>query len=174
MAGNTRRRVRIFLPILAAIVFLAAGCSDDDDDGDSEDDAVETTTADAGDDDAAGSDNACPTDGCTIAIADVTSTDDGELELTFDANFIPDFSANHIHIYWDSFTADQVSADAADRDVEQGAWVATDAYPTYTTEADVSIATRGDSETLCVTAGDGDHNVLDSSIFECISVTDSL
>ena len=54
--------------------------------------------------------------------------------VTWNANFAPDFSKNHIHVYWDKYTADQVSDDAAKRGVKQGEWVPTDDYPEYVTE----------------------------------------
>ena len=85
-----------------------------------------------------------------------------ELKLTWDANFVPSASNNHIHVYWDTYTAEQVSNDAAARGVDQGEWVPTDAFPDYVTEGATSVANRGDSTQLCVTAGDSDHNVIDS------------
>ena len=57
----------------------------------------------------------------------------------------PDFSKNHIHVYWDKYTADQVSNDAAARGVTQGEWVPTGDYPQYVTEGAVSTSVRGDS-----------------------------
>ena len=83
-------------------------------------------------------------------------------------------SGNHIHIYWDTWTADQVSNDAASRGVKQGEWVPTDAYPTFVTEGAVSVTKRGKSTTLCVTAGDGNHDVIDSSIVNCHKVANLL
>ena len=87
---------------------------------------------------------------------------------------MPDVSKNHIHIYWDIYKADQVSSDAEDRGVKQGEWVPTDEVPTYETESAVSTANRGDSTTLCVTAGDRDHAVIDSEIVDCYDVSDLL
>ena len=63
-----------------------------------------------------------------MTISDVENDGD-ELRITWEANFTPDFSKNHIHVYWDTYSADQVSDDAADRGVEQGEWVPTDEYP---------------------------------------------
>ena len=117
--------------------------------------------------------NACPADGCAIRILDVTREGD-ELNITWEANFAPDVSRNHIHIYWDTYTADQVSSDAEARETTQGEWVPTDAYPRYVTESEVSVANRGTSTTVCVTAGDRDHAVLDSAIFDCRDVSDQL
>ena len=42
--------------------------------------------------------------------------------------------------------------------------------PEYVTEGAVSTEARGDSTTMCVTAGDRDHNVIDSSIVDCCDV----
>lgn len=144
------------------MVLVLAACGGDD------------TAADGGGDSAEGPvSNACPSDGCEVRIANVTAIGD-ELGVTFDANFLPDVSRNHIHIYWDTYTADQVSSDAESRGVAQGDWHPTDAYPNYTTESAVSLANRGDSTTLCVTAADRDHAVLDSSIVHCVDVSSEL
>ncbi len=113
--------------------------------------------------------NACPVDGCRIVITDAQKQGD-ELRLTWKANFTPNFSKNHIHVFWDKYTADQVSNDAAARGKVQGEWVPTDAYPVYVTEDVVSTAKRGTSTAVCVTAGDRDHNVIDSSIVNCRDV----
>ncbi len=161
----------LLTPVLIASIALFAGCGDDDDDASSssaaEAPATEApSTADDGQ-------NACPVDGCTVTISDVQK-DGEELRITWEANFAPDFSKNHIHVFWDTYTADQVSDDAADRGVEQGEWVPTDEYPEYVTEGPVSTAARGDSTTLCVTAGDRDHIVIDSSLVDCYEVSELL
>ena len=117
--------------------------------------------------------NACPVDGCSITITDVRKQGT-ELRLTWKANFTPNFSKNHIHVFWDKFTADQVSNDAAARGKVQGEWVPTDDYPVYVTGDVVSTAKRGTSTSVCVTAGDRDHNVIDSSIVNCRNVADLL
>ena len=117
--------------------------------------------------------NACPKDGCQISIASAEKSGE-ELKLVFDSNFAPEVARNHIHIYWDNFTADQVSKDAKSRDVVQGNWHPTDDYPDYMTQSDASVSARGDSNTLCVTAGDRDHNVIDSSMVHCLDVSDNL
>ena len=114
--------------------------------------------------------NACPPEGCEITITDVAAQGD-ELLVTWEANFDPDVSRNHIHIYWDTYTADEVSSDAEARGMTQGDWHPTDAYPTYVTESGASVANRGESTTLCVTAADRDHAVLDSSIVDCRDVS---
>jgi hypothetical protein len=117
--------------------------------------------------------NACPPEGCTITIVDAAREGD-EIAVTWETNFKPDISRNHIHVYWDIYTADQVSSDAEARGVTQGEWVPTDVVPTYVTESAVSVDTRGDSTTICVTAGDRDHAVIDASLVDCRDVSDLL
>lgn len=117
--------------------------------------------------------NACPADGCSIMIVDV-ARQGHEIAVTWEANFVPDVSKNHIHVYWDIYTEDQVSSDAEARGVKQGEWVPTDVVPTYVTESVVSVETRGDSTVICVTAGDRDHVVIDASLVDCRDVSDLL
>lgn len=117
--------------------------------------------------------NACPADGCAITIVDAARQDD-EIAVTWEANFKADVAKNHIHVYWDIYTADQVSSDAEARGVKQGEWVPTDVVPTYVTESAVSVDTRGGSTTICVTAGDRDHAVIDASLVDCRDVSDLL
>jgi hypothetical protein len=162
--------------LLLPFAVLAASCGDSDGDdgttagGTEGGEAAATTAAESGGDGAA---NACPPDGCLITIVDVVQSGE-ELEVTWEPNFTPDVDRNHIHIYWDIYTADQVSSDAADRGVEQGEWVPTADMPTYLTEGPVSVTTRGESTTLCVTAADGDHAVIDASLIDCRDVSDLL
>lgn len=117
--------------------------------------------------------NACPPEGCEITITAV-EPDGDELAVTFEANFLPDFSRNHIHVFWDDVSADQVSSDAESRGVEQATWTPTDEYPVFVTGSETSLATRPDSTMLCVTAGDRDHVVIDSSMVHCMDVSDHL
>jgi hypothetical protein len=117
--------------------------------------------------------NACPPEGCTITIVDAAREGD-EIAVTWETNFKPDVSRNHIHVYWDIYTADQVSSDAEARGVTQGEWVPTAVVPTYVTESAVSVDTRGGSTTICVTAGDRDHAVIDASLVDCRDVSDLL
>lgn len=147
--------------LLAALTLALVACGGDDSSGD-----------DGGSDGGPVS-NGCPADGCEVRIADVSQSGD-ELAVTFDANFLPDVSRNHIHIYWDTYSADQVSSDAESRGVTQGDWHPTDAYPNYTTDSAASVANRGDSTTLCVTAADRDHAVMDSSLEHCVDVSSEL
>jgi hypothetical protein len=160
--------------LLPLAVLAACGDSDGDDDttsaGTEGGQAAATTAAEGTGGSAA---NACPTDGCMITIVDVVPSGE-ELEVTWEPNFTPDVDRNHIHIYWDIYTAEQVSSDAADRGVEQGEWVPTADMPSYVTEGPVSVTTRGESTTLCVTAADGDHAVIDPSLVDCRDVADLL
>ena len=117
--------------------------------------------------------NACPAEGCEIKIANVSKSGD-ELDITFEANFLPDVSRNHIHIYWDTFTAGQVSSDAEANGLVQGDWVPTDVYPKYTTDGATSVANRNKSKTMCVTAAGRDHAVFDSKVSHCVDVSSHL
>jgi hypothetical protein len=117
--------------------------------------------------------NACPEVGCDVRIDEVMRAG-AELRIRWTANFVPDIARNHIHVYWDSFTADQVSHDAEARGVKQGSWHPTADYPSYTTEREASVARRGRSTRICVTAGDHDHVVIDAVRYECVDVNDLL
>ena len=134
---------------------------------------AKTTATTAAPKSTASQQNACPVDGCQIEITDVQKSGT-ELRLTWKANFTPDFSKNHVHVYWDKYTADQVSNDAKSRGVVQGEWVPTADYPIYVTGDVVSTSKRGTSTKICVTAGDRDHNVIDSSIVNCRDVANLL
>ena len=151
---------------VSLVALFLAGCGSDEPTAGSGTD--ETTTESS-----APVANACPAEGCKITIVDVAK-DGGEIAVTWEANFVPDVSKNHIHVYWDRYTADQVSSDAEARGVTQGEWVPTDVVPTYVTESAVAVATRGDSTTLCVTAGDRDHVVIDATLVDCRDVADLL
>jgi hypothetical protein len=146
--------------LLVAAVLV--GCGSDDDSS-----ATNTDT------EAAPTQNACPVDGCEVTI-DTVEADGDELKLTWSANFAPDFSKNHIHVYWDTYSVGQVSSDATANGLEQGVWVPTDAYPTYTTDEVISTASREGSTTLCVTTSDGDHNVIDKDLVNCVDVSSHL
>ena len=149
--------------VLVAVTLGAAACSSDA--------KVESSaTTQSGDASESGGQNACPVDGCKIAITNV-EVDGQELKVVWNANFDPDFSKNHIHVFWDNYTAAQVSNDAQAKGQTQGEWVPTDDYPGYVTEGAVSTSVRGNSTTVCVTAGDRDHNVIDSSIVDCRDVS---
>lgn len=117
--------------------------------------------------------NACPPEGCSIEILDVAKSGT-ELVVNWKANFLPDVSRNHIHVYWDNFTAEQVSSDAEAKGFVQGDWVPTSAYPSFTTEGAMSLSNRGESTTICVTTGNRDHAVLDPTAVHCMDVSASL
>lgn len=141
---------------------LVASCGDDDENG--------TTTATTVAPQTTALANACPPDGCRARIVDASRAGE-ELRLTFDANFTPDMSRNHLHVFWDTFAANQVSDDAERRfGVTQGDWVPTADNP-FTTADAVSVGVRGESKRICVTAGDRDHNVLDPSLSDCRDVS---
>ena len=115
--------------------------------------------------------NACPVDGCAIKIVAVQKEGD-ELRLTFEANFTPDFSRNHIHVWWgENFTVQQVSNNAEPvHQVKQGEWHPTADYPDYVTQSAVSTSVRGTAKTICVSAGDRNHDIIDVAIFQCMDV----
>lgn len=117
--------------------------------------------------------NACPAEGCAVTIDDAV-LEGTEIKVTWETNFVPDISKNHIHIYWDIYTAEQVSSDAEANNLTQGEWVPTADVPSYVTESAVSVDKRGDSHTICVTAGDRDHAVIDPTAVDCIDVSDLL
>lgn len=119
--------------------------------------------------------NACPVDGCTIRIISAEKSGD-ELKLTFEANFTPDFSKNHIHIWWgEQFDVKQVSNNAETvHGMKQGSWHPTDEFPAYTTQSAASVAERNGATSLCVSAADRNHDILDPSLFECTSVAEHL
>lgn len=115
--------------------------------------------------------NACPDVGCQVRIVSVTAAAGGELTLDLEANYAADVSANHFHVYWDHFTAQQVSDDAERRfGVSPGDWVPTGDDP-YTTADATSVTERVDSSRICVTAGDRDHNVIDPKLYQCTDVS---
>lgn len=116
--------------------------------------------------------NACPIDGCEVTITGVKAAGD-ELELTYEANFTPDVSKNHIHAWWgEQYTVEQVGRNAeTDHGVTQGRWHRHDDYPTYVTKEAVSTSVRDGATTVCVSAADRDHNILDASIYHCVDVS---
>jgi hypothetical protein len=165
VASASMHRARYLLAgqtVVLALAVLAAGCGSDKDKGAAASSSTTTTVA---------TQNACPTSGCSVTITDVKK-EGTELRVSWTANYAPDFSKNHIHVYWSKYSADQVSDDAAKRKVVQGEWEPTDSYPTYLTEGAVSTKVRADSPKICVTAGDRDHIVIDSSIVNCRDVSD--
>jgi hypothetical protein len=116
--------------------------------------------------------NSCPVDGCDVSIIAVQKAGD-ELRLTFKANYTPDMSHNHIHVWWsENFKVEQVSNDAETvHHVTQGEWHPTADYPNYITQSGASTKVRGKAKTLCVSAADGDHSILDVKIYHCTDVS---
>ncbi|MFT7647612.1 MAG: hypothetical protein ACI8Y4_002362 [Candidatus Poriferisodalaceae bacterium] len=159
-------RRKPWIALVLAFGLFGASCGDSDD-------AMEPSVSEAGEgsDDAA--QNACPADGCQINFGTIEKSGD-ELEITWDLNFDPDINSNHIHIYWDNFSAAQVSNDATERNVIQGDWVPTDLSPVYVTDGPASTSVRGDSTTLCLVAADRDHNVIDEGVEICKDVSEFL
>ena len=114
--------------------------------------------------------NACPVDGCQVRITAAERAGD-EIRLTFEANYTPDVSRNHFHVFWDTYSAKQVSVDAQSRfGLAVGDWVPTADNP-FTTTGPASVRMRGQSTTLCVTAGDRNHNVIDPGLVDCRDVS---
>lgn len=158
---------KITLALVLSLALLSSACGSDTDDA-----AEETTETESGDGESA-TQNACPADGCKIDFGELAKVGD-EISVTWDMNFEPDLNNNHIHIYWNNFTAAQVSNDATDRGVAQGEWVPTDLTPSYETEGASSTSVRGESTTLCLVAADRDHNVIDESTEVCRDVSEFL
>lgn len=159
----TGRKTWLLAVLSLALIAAACGSDSDEDDADAGTAEVEESTLQ----------NACPADGCMIDFGALAKSGD-EIEVTWEMNFAPDVDANHIHIYWDNFTASQVSNDATERGVTQGEWVPTDLAPSYVTSGAASTAVRGDSTTLCLVAADRDHNVIDESTQICTDVSEYL
>ncbi len=115
--------------------------------------------------------NACPVDGCEVRITGVKRAG-AELALTFEANFTPDLSKNHLHVWWgELYTVEQVSDDAEPvHKVTQGDWHLTDDYPAYTTQGAASPSARGGARRLCVSAADRNHIVIDVTAYHCVDV----
>lgn len=119
--------------------------------------------------------NACPVDGCTVKIVKVEKSGT-ELAVVFEANFKPDMSKNHIHIWWgENYSVEQVSGNAETvYKVKQGEWHPTDAYPNYVTQSAASVSVRGNAKSLCVSPADRNHDILDAKIVMCLDVSDYL
>jgi hypothetical protein len=173
MQAKLRSVVRV--GVMVVVLAGSAACGDDDEGGTVSSATTVATTATPGTDHHDGGTtvapaaNACPVEGCKITIASAEKAGD-EIVLRFDANFTPDISRNHFHVYWDRFDAKQVSNDAQTRHgVVQGDWEPTADNP-FTTAGTVSVSVRQASTRVCVTAGDRDHNVLDPSLVDCRDV----
>jgi hypothetical protein len=119
--------------------------------------------------------NACPVDGCSVKIIAVKRSGD-ELLLTLEANYSPDISKNHIHVWWGvNYTVDQVSNDAETvHHVKQGEWHPMADYPSYITQSAASMKVRGNSKTICVSPADRNHNIIDVKVFQCVDISNQL
>jgi len=118
--------------------------------------------------------NACPVDGCEVKILEVKPAGD-ELTLTFEANFKPDVSKNHLHVWWgEQYDIKQVGRNAKDFGVEKGKWHRHDDYPNYTTTGAASTSIRDGAVTICVTAADRNHNILDVALYHCVDASGHL
>ena len=118
--------------------------------------------------------NACPVDGCEVKILAVKPAGE-ELMLTFKANFMPDVSKNHLHVWWgEQYDVKQVGRNAKAFGVEKGKWHRHDDYPDYTTTGAASTSIRDGAVTVCVTAADRNHNVLDANLYHCVDASDHL
>lgn len=118
--------------------------------------------------------NACPVDGCEVKILGIKPAGE-ELALTFEANFMPDVSKNHLHVWWgEQYDVKQVGRNAKTFGVEKGKWHRHDDYPDYTTTGAASTSIRNGAVTVCVTAADRNHNVLDATLFHCVDASDHL
>ena len=171
-----RAKLRGAVTVGVVLLALAAlgGCGEDDDgavDSGSGSAGTTTTAMDhGGGSSVPAAANACPVEGCKITIVSAEKAG-SEIELGFTANYTPDISRNHFHVYWDRFDAKQVSNDAQTKfGVVQGEWEPTADNP-FTTAGTVSVSVRQASTKVCVTAGDRDHNVLDPSIVDCRDVS---
>ncbi len=119
--------------------------------------------------------NACPVDGCNVEITEVRRAGE-ELQLTLQANFTPDVAKNHLHVWWgENFTVKQVGRSAVTvHGVTQGRWHRHDDYPIYITTGAASTSVRGEAKTLCVSAADRNHNILDIRLYHCVDAGDYL
>lgn len=119
--------------------------------------------------------NACPVDGCDISIERVARSGE-ELEITFNSNFTPDVSKNHSHVWWgENYNVQQVGRNAEPvYNVKQGRWHRHADYPTYITQGAASTKVRGQAPTICVSAADRHHNILDVKKYHCVDARQHL
>lgn len=119
--------------------------------------------------------NACPVDGCEVRIVGIERSGE-ELELSFDSNFSPDVSKNHFHVWWgERYTVKQVGRNAETvHRVTQGRWHRHDDYPQYITKGAASTSVREGASTICVTAADRNHNIIDVQVYHCVDASSHL
>lgn len=117
----------------------------------------------------------CPQEGCRVKITEIKSAG-SELRLTFEANFKPKMPGTHIHVWWgENFTIEQVGLNAQTKyGVPTGEWDYTDDYPDHSTHGPSSTHARSDAHTLCVSAADNNHNIVDISKFYCLDAKNFL
>lgn len=175
VVGGGRPQVGRATVVLLALGLAAAACGDDD----STIESASTDTSEQGDESGTTDTtvveqaNACPADGCKVRIVSVARAGD-ELELAFEANFLPGISKNHFHVYWDTYSSKQVSGDSQTRfGIAPGVWAPVSDNP-YKTADVVSLEARGASSLICVTAGDRYHNVIDPEVYDCRDVSEFL
>jgi len=104
--------------------------------------------------------------GLCIQIDDVT-VDGGDLLITWTADgFVPDTAATHAHFYWGIYDAAQVGTNATDR----APWELTDAQP-FVPGGEMQLVNRPDgADTVCVTAADGEHAVIEPANHSCFPI----
>ena len=92
------------------------------------------------------------------------------------ANFTPDMSKNHIHVWWgENYTVKQVSNNAEPvYKVKQGEWHPMADYPVYVTQSSASTKVHGNAKALCVSPADRNHDILEVKIFKCMDVSSAL
>lgn len=113
--------------------------------------------------------NLCPEEGCRVEVT-AAERQGEELLLSLQANFAPDLARNHIHIYWDNFSAEQVGSDSPARfGVRQGEWAEVE-RTSFATSGRVSVSARGESMMICATAADLDHRVINPRQSDCFEV----
>jgi len=116
---------------------------------------------------------ACPEEGCIVEIASIQPAGD-EFIVQFRSNFQPEMSGNHFHLWWKSEL--DVRSMSLDEEVRlgdpKGEWDPTENYPLHVTTGASSFQNRGDSNELCVSAGDARHNIIDPDVYDCKSVPD--
>jgi hypothetical protein len=102
--------------------------------------------------------------GLCIEIDDIV-LDGGELLITWTADgFVPDTAATHAHFYWGVYEAEQVGTNATDR----APWELTDDQP-FVPGGELQLANRpAGADSVCVTAADSAHAVIEPANHHCV------
>ena len=89
---------------------------------------------------------------------------------------LPDVSKNHFHVWWgELYKVQQVGRNPQSTfGVEKGRWHRHDDYPKYVTTNAASTGMRNGATTVCVTASDRGHNVIDDKLYHCVDASDQL